>query len=60
MPIHEGETHRCTNPLCGCEIEVAKGSRLTEPLSSPFRCRCGKEMERVAETQAPINVEPTD
>jgi hypothetical protein len=41
--MRTGETYRCTDPGCGCEIEVIKGSEAGRGASSP-RCCCGREM----------------
>lgn len=41
-----GETYRCTDDRCGCEIQVSKGSAQTSAKMAP-RCCCGKDMKAV-------------
>jgi hypothetical protein len=40
-----GETFRCSNPDCGCEVTVVKEPR--QPIRSAPRCSCGRDMELV-------------
>jgi hypothetical protein len=43
MPMRKGEKYECTNPECGCEISVTKGSEAPEADRSPLCC-CGEDM----------------
>jgi hypothetical protein len=45
MALKEGETYRCPNADCGCEIEVKRGAG-PEGGDLPPRCCCGMAMER--------------
>jgi hypothetical protein len=46
MALREGETYRCENAECGCEIEVTRGAGAAGGAMNP-RCCCGMEMRRV-------------
>jgi hypothetical protein len=43
MSMTEGQTYRCQNRLCNCEVVVTKPS--AEGLWNP-RCCCGAEMKK--------------
>jgi hypothetical protein len=43
MIMIAGQTYRCQNRECGCEIQVVKAS--IEAQSNP-RCCCGSEMKK--------------
>ena len=43
MTMQVGQSYRCQNPDCRCEIEVTKASM--ETVTNP-RCGCGAEMKR--------------
>ena len=43
MGMKKGEKYECSNPECGCEISVTKGSEAPNATLSP-RCCCGEEM----------------
>lgn len=45
MALQQGETYRCPNPDCGCEIEVTRGAGSGGGDQQP-RCCCGMEMQR--------------
>jgi hypothetical protein len=47
MALKQGETYRCPEPKCGCEIQVTKGAPSTCTGNEKPRCCCGKEMELV-------------
>ncbi|MGH9417000.1 MAG: hypothetical protein ACRD01_10260 [Terriglobales bacterium] len=52
MALREGETYTCSDPNCGCEIEVTRGCHAGESHVQEPRCCCGKEMKRAGEVQA--------
>jgi predicted nucleic acid-binding Zn ribbon protein len=41
--MKQGQTYRCQNRDCGCEVQVLKAS--IEASANP-RCRCGAEMKK--------------
>ncbi len=43
MAMKKGEKYECSNPECGCEISVTKGSEAPNASHTP-RCCCGEEM----------------
>jgi len=43
MAMKQGEKYQCTNPDCGCEITVTRGSE-AEEADRPPTCCCGEEM----------------
>jgi len=43
MAMKKGQTYECSNPECGCEISVTKGSEAPNASRAP-RCCCGEEM----------------
>lgn len=45
MALQQGETYRCQNEDCGCEITVTKGAGPGGGDQAP-QCCCGLEMER--------------
>jgi hypothetical protein len=45
MALKKGETYRCPDEDCGCEIAVTKGPALEGGNQHP-RCCCGMEMEK--------------
>jgi hypothetical protein len=44
MAFKEGETYRCPDPECACEIRVTKGAAQGKGGNFAPRCCCGKEM----------------
>lgn len=48
MSMMKGQTYRCTEEDCGCEVSVTKGSSSPEADANPLCC-CGCEMEKVAQ-----------
>jgi hypothetical protein len=46
MSWKQGETYQCTDPKCGCEIQVTRGAAATCSGALNPRCCCGKEMVR--------------
>lgn len=49
MAMKKGERYQCSNPDCGCEISVTKGSESMEEDQEP-RCCCGEEMSLMEKT----------
>ncbi len=47
MALQTGERYRCSDPNCGCEIEVTKGANPSCGGNQGPRCCCGKEMEKI-------------
>jgi hypothetical protein len=47
MPFQKGDRYRCSDPNCGCEIEVTKGAKPGAGGNQNPRCCCGKEMQPV-------------
>jgi hypothetical protein len=43
-----GETYRCTNPNCGCEMKVTQGAKAGGGGEAPPRCCCGTEMKKAS------------
>ena len=50
MPFQTGETSRCPDSKCVCEIQVTKGEAPGQGGDQKPRCCCGKEMELVKVT----------
>ncbi len=48
MAMTTGETYRCTNPNCGCEMKVTQGSKAGGGGEAPPRCCCGTEMKKAS------------
>jgi len=46
MALQKGDTYRCPNAGCGCEIQVTKGAQSAGGNQAP-RCCCGMPMEKV-------------
>jgi hypothetical protein len=46
--MKEGETYRCSDSSCGCEVEVTKGAKTGGGGDRDPRCCCGKDMQRAA------------
>ncbi len=46
MAFEKGDTYRCTNPNCGCEIQVTKGAETGGGGDRNPTCCCGKEMKK--------------
>ncbi len=46
MALKEGETYRCPDSECGCEIKVTKGAAPGKGGNQNPRCCCGKEMTK--------------
>lgn len=44
MAFKQGETYRCPDPECGCEVTVTKGAAPGKGGNQSPRCYCGKEM----------------
>ena len=42
-----GDTYRCTNPGCGCEVKVTQDPKPGGGGNAPPRCCCGMEMKKV-------------
>lgn len=51
MTIKEGETWRCPDPECGCEILVTKGAKLDDRSlrCCGGDCDCGEKMQKMEE-----------
>lgn len=47
MALERGESYRCTDPSCACEIQVVKGPEPGGGGDENPRCCCGMEMERI-------------
>lgn len=49
-PLQQGETYRCPDAACGCEIEVTRGAdNCPSKNPQPPTCCCGKSMVKVQE-----------
>lgn len=48
MALQTGERYHCSDPNCGCEIEVTKGASPNCGGNQVPRCCCGKDMEKVS------------
>jgi hypothetical protein len=46
MAFKKGEVYQCTNPNCGCEIQVTKEPKAGGGGNQNPRCCCGMEMKR--------------
>lgn len=50
MPIASGEIYRCSDPECGCEIQILRGPEIhrmeDEADIQIIRCSCGLEMKK--------------
>ena len=46
MALKQGETYKCPNPDCGCEIQVTKGAKNGKGGDKPPRCCCGMNMQK--------------
>ena len=46
MALREGESYRCPDSECGCEIRVTRGANPGKGGDNNPRCCCGKEMQR--------------
>ena len=44
MALKKGERYSCSDPNCGCEIEVTKSAPETCSGKEAPRCCCGREM----------------
>ncbi|HKY63130.1 MAG TPA: hypothetical protein VJR29_06905 [bacterium] len=44
MALMKGQKYRCSNPQCGCEIEVIQGAKPGGGGNLAPRCCCGMEM----------------
>jgi len=42
MALQKGEKYQCTDPQCGCEIDVRKGAAPGKGGDLAPRCCCGK------------------
>lgn len=45
MAMETGERYTCSNPNCGCEIEVTRGAKPGAGGALNPRCCCGQEMK---------------
>lgn len=45
--LQEGETYRCPDEACGCEITVTKGAAPGHGGDQDAKCCCGHSMEKV-------------
>jgi hypothetical protein len=52
--MRTGETYRCTDAQCRCEIQVLRGSESRDGTAPP-RCCCGREM--ILQSRGPSAVE---
>jgi hypothetical protein len=48
MTMKTGDTYRCTNPGCGCEVKVTQDPKPGGGGGAPPRCCCGTEMKKVS------------
>jgi hypothetical protein len=48
MALEKGEKYRCTDPACGCEIEVTRGANPGAGRDQNPRCCCGREMQKAS------------
>lgn len=46
MTMQAGETYRCPDSQCGCEIQVTQSAAAGHGGDQAPRCCCGKEMEK--------------
>jgi len=44
MAMQKGESYRCSDSNCGCEITVTRGANPQVAGDQNPRCCCGKEM----------------
>ncbi|MGH9477137.1 MAG: hypothetical protein ACRD1C_12510 [Terriglobales bacterium] len=44
MTMEAGERYACSNPQCGCEIEVTRSAQPGAGGALNPRCCCGREM----------------
>ncbi|WP_258802337.1 hypothetical protein [Pseudarthrobacter sp. NS4] len=47
MALQEGETYRCPDEACGCEIRVTKGAAPGHGGNQDPKCCCGHNMDKV-------------
>ena len=48
QPLKQGDTYRCPDPACGCEIQVTKGAdHCPADAPQPPACCCSKPMVKV-------------
>lgn len=47
MALQQGETYRCPNESCGCEIKVTQGAKPGGGGDQNPTCCCGMEMRKV-------------
>jgi len=47
MALKQGETYRCPDAECGCEITVTRGANPNCKANLNLRCCCGKEMVKI-------------
>lgn len=45
--LHAGEMYQCSDPHCGCEIQVKRGAAPRRGRDRAPRCCCGKEMKLI-------------
>lgn len=48
MPFKKGDTYKCPDANCGCEIEVTKGASPDCGGTETPRCCCGREMQKTS------------
>lgn len=46
MPFKKGETYKCPDESCGCEVTVTKGAPADCEGDQNSTCCCGKTMEK--------------
>lgn len=44
--MRDGETYRCPDPNCGCEVRVTKGAKSGAQSDAAPTCGCGKKMTK--------------
>lgn len=47
MALQEGERYECSDPDCGCAIQVSKGAAPGKGGNQAPRWCCGKEMRKM-------------
>jgi hypothetical protein len=48
MALQTGETYRCPDQDCGCEVQVTKGPKEGDGGNQAPKCCCGHSMEKVS------------
>jgi len=52
MAQQKGESYRCADANCDCEIQVTRGAKPGAGGNANPRCCCGQPMHRIAEIKA--------